>query len=481
MQGTPIPNPLHIKNNSLIASIFNNFIQLGKRLPNPNLTEVVSIDECLSCKLATDVIAEAEYPDVALSRTHGYMMNIKHDITTIEELRTIKQLSRNPEYGRILFKPDTTQDFRAYVDAHIKIGNIANTLIGGKDLDGWTFDDYEKYELKELKPLTIGLGMIEKGADYKTGQVILEKGTIITPPQKALLRQAKVTQVQIYKRIKIAVVCVAYDLEELNSDLEFAYIQDCMKSWGYEFDVIKIKPGRYEMPQIVLSEEDRQLSTDMKTLIDRLNDIANTYDYSIACGINLKNGQFSQIGLERTGLLRGEIFPIMSVGRKSRLIMGDLKRPRTQEYCKYYNEQGLVQATILKQYEDRGIIHYASGGLLDIIVNMHVAVRPILLHRIHNKPYQPQWEIGVLGHDYEYKEDHYNAILWASASDIFYDVKPGYHRQETVPELKIIELDESRQDKINFMKECNCFIAIEFRSEEDKILKKGDLFYYLKI
>ena len=475
-------NLMNIKNHSLFMTFFNEFIELGKRLPTPNLTEVISIDECLNCKLSADVLAEAEYPDIALSRTRGYMMNIRHDIKTIEALRSIKQLYRNPLYGQISFKGDTSQDFRAYVEAHAKIGKIANTLIGGKDLDGWTFDDYEKYELKELKPLTIGLGMIEKGADYKTGQVILEKGTIITAPQQALLRQAKVKQVEIYKRIKIAVVCVAYDLEELNSDLEFLYIQDCMKSWGYEFDVIKIKPGRYEMPEIELSEEDRQISTNMKTFIDRLKEIANTYDYSIACGINIEVKNFSQLGLEKTGLLHGgEITPrVWIAGIKSRLIMGDLKRPITRENIKYYNEQGLIQATVVKQYQDRGIIHYVSGGLLDIIVNMHLCVRPILLHRIHNKPYQAKWEVGVLGHDYEHQGDQFSAILWANVSDIFYDVKPGYHRQETVPELKILELDESRQDKINFMKDCNCFIAIEFRSEERK-LKKGDLFYYMKI
>lgn len=43
-------------------------------------------------QLSADVLAEAEYPNIALSRTHRYMMNLKHDIRIIEELRNIKHL-----------------------------------------------------------------------------------------------------------------------------------------------------------------------------------------------------------------------------------------------------------------------------------------------------------------------------------------------------------------------------------------------------
>lgn len=43
-------------------------------------------------QLSADVLAEAEYPNIALSRTHRYMMNLKHDIRIIEELINIKHL-----------------------------------------------------------------------------------------------------------------------------------------------------------------------------------------------------------------------------------------------------------------------------------------------------------------------------------------------------------------------------------------------------
>ncbi|AMW78085.1 hypothetical protein AMD27_03705 [Acinetobacter sp. TGL-Y2] len=64
------------------------------------------IDECLNCKLSADVLAEAEYPNIALSRTHGYMMNLKHDIRIVEELRSIKHLQGSLEYGQKKIKAD---------------------------------------------------------------------------------------------------------------------------------------------------------------------------------------------------------------------------------------------------------------------------------------------------------------------------------------------------------------------------------------
>lgn len=130
-------------------------------------------------------------------------------------------------------------------------------------------------------------------------------------------------------------------------------------------------------------------------------------------------------------------------------------------------------------YEDKAVMSYIPGYILDIIVNMHLLVKPTILQRMYRKPTLPEWKIGVLSHDYSFDivEEYKYKFLWAYVSHTTYDERLRIVTKE-IPELKIIKVENERPDMLSFFSECNCFIPV---INEDMQLKAGDYFYYLEI
>jgi len=130
-------------------------------------------------------------------------------------------------------------------------------------------------------------------------------------------------------------------------------------------------------------------------------------------------------------------------------------------------------------YEDKAVMSYLPGYILDVIVNMHLFVKPTILQRMYGKPYLPEWKLGVLTHDFnfEIEESYQQKILWTFVTRTIYGELNKITTQE-IPELKIITVENERPDMLHFMKDCNCFIPV---MAENNQLKAGDYLYYLEI
>ncbi|RZG78313.1 MoeA protein, partial [Acinetobacter sp. WCHAc060033] len=237
---------MNIKNKKIVDQIFRQLTKINERMPNPNFTEMISIEECLGRKLAEDVQANTDYPSIALSAIDGEMFNIQHEVSTPEQIKSIDivnfygALSRSENPFRLFLNKEYTSSISRYM----KIGNIANTVIPTEQYSAWlgVRGDFSLKGGERLEPIQIGKGLISVGSDYKKREIILSKDNIITLTKKMLLEQAEITHVTAYKTTKFALLCVDYDLEDLNSNAEFRYIQECMKLWGFEAEIVKIKP-----------------------------------------------------------------------------------------------------------------------------------------------------------------------------------------------------------------------------------------------
>ncbi|WP_228256389.1 molybdopterin-binding domain-containing protein [Acinetobacter wuhouensis] len=458
-------------------------------MPKTKFAEIIKVQDSLGRKVSEDIYAEQEYPLVTLSAIDGEMLNIQEDIKTVEQYKKIirdkvlgvLQLGENP------FEVKTDQDFVVPIAAYMKIGNIANTVITIEQKLPWFNAAFLKPERGDvLVEIKKGQGVIESGSDFRQDDIVLAKDEIITSTKKALLKQAGVNEVIVYKDIRIAVLCVDYDSAELNSQLEFEYIQDCMKSWGYSFDVLRIKPHK-DIPVNALDIEinDAGFSTDFKTYSENIQKMAHEYDYIVACGL-VENRFFHQ-----KGLLRGtnEFRSCFETGqynqklrffsRRFKFFLGNSRSPDIRENVRYYNKQRLPTLTKMELYEDKAVMSYIPGHILDVIVNMHLLVKPTILQKMNRVPCSPDWKIGKLLHDFSFEidDDYRNKILWGYVTRIKYDEVRRISTEE-IPELKIITVENERPDMLSFMKECNCFIPV---MGEDNQLKVGDYLYYLEI
>lgn len=474
---------MNIKNKKIVDQVFRQLIKINERMPNPDLTETISVGKCLGRKIAEDIYANANYPSVALSAISGEMFNLKQDITKPEQIKKVEiktfygtlGMSGNP------FKIFLNGEYTSSISRYMKIGNIANAVITTEQYSPWLSvrGDFPLNENEQLKPIRIGSGLISIGSDYKEEDLILRKDSLITLTKKMLLKQAKVTQLTVYRTVKIAVLCVDYGLEDLNSNFEFQYIQECMSEWGYDFEVIKIKPFCDNLAKDI-SIEDSNLTIDVATYVNELEKVTKEFDYVVACGLtnNITLGRLGLMGTNR--FIHRDISGGSVIGNAFRMYCGEMRAPIKRKKLRFTDEKGRILGDIHQSFEDFCLITYLPGYILDIILNMQLVVKPNILNRLYARPFQPEWKIGVLTHDYiiDSIDEDRSKILWAYVSDVHYDGKFNAMRTSSIPEIKIIPVENERPDMLSFMKDCNCFIPI---LGEDNPLKAGDYLYYLEI
>lgn len=476
---------MEIKNKKIIDNILNKLTSISKKMPNKNSIELVNLNDCLGRKVAEDIYAENDYPEIKMSKIEGKLLNINHNINSVEEFKKIENdVSGSLALGENPFILSTENNFSANIGPYMKVGKIGNTVIPIEKYLPWFDAAFLKNSNSELlKEIKVGEGIIEVGVDYKKNDLILKKDDIITNAKKALIRQAGIKEINVYKNIKIAILCVDYEFEELNKNFELEYIQDCMKSWGYKFELIKVKPFNLEFNNN-RNFEKTGMTTTFKIYLDEIKKITESFDYIVACGLSNSNyfsrlGLFKQLNFLHKLSSQGENEDISFIGNYFKMMVGSLRSPIQYENITYYNKEGIPISNRRKSYEDRAIISYIPGYILDIIINMQIFIKPTILSRIYGKPFFPNFKIGKLTHDFEVKDDYKykNKFLWAFSSNFTYS-ESGELNVKEIPEIKILNIGDERPDQLSFMKYCNCFIPM---INNNLVLKKDDYIYYLEI
>ena len=474
---------MDIVNKIYIQQLFKQHEKIFRHLPKSDAIETIPIADSLGRKLAEDVYAKKEYPDVALAALDGEMINLKEDLSDEKKLDNFPNLLFTATLGSGVnpYRVNRINEYIASISKFMKVGNIANAVI---PLDDYLAYVTKKTALNKNKNIKIGTGLISTGSDYKVGDLILKKNDFINLPKKMLLKQANIEEVMVYyKSKKIALLCVDYDLVDLNSRFEFEYIQECVKSWGFSFDILKVKPFR--RGNAVIPNEDANLTVSLEKYDIDIEEIIKEYDFTISCGLDF-NRILSQVGLNaRFGsntIDEQNNIPIknQSIGSSYYFVKGRQPRsPIKRVNVTYNNEKGFPYYNTQYVYEDNGVLFYTPGYILDMIVNMHMITKPALLSYLNNKPMQPEWKFGVLTHDCDVlvEEGHSKKILWAYVTDVVYDRYQEY-KIKYAPEIKIITVEDERPDMLSFMKDCNCFVPITVGCTQ---LKAGDYLYYLEI
>lgn len=479
---------MNIKNEKFMAEMYLQCRSFLKNMPNPRHTEVIPLEQALGRRLAEDVFAQTEYPNIALSAVAGSMLMLKENITSVEHYETLLHSRPSVDWnvlnwGGNPYKIEAEGEYKLPTDIYMPIGRIANTVISTQQELPWLDGSLGTNEnLDALEEIRIGSGLIEVGADYKANDLTLKREEMITASKKALLRQAAVKQVTVFKKVRVAIALVDYDLEETNKDIELEYIQDCLSTWGFDYDVFKIKPFKRQIPQGKIVE-DAGIATDYSEFETKLKQLTQDYDYVVGCGLEDKQ-VLNSLGLFATPFVRvlenSGSDKFARIGKRIKIMMGNPRSPAIKENIRLYNEKGIPQVTIGKLYQDCGLIGYVPGRTLDIIVNMHLYIKPTLLSLISVKVKEPEWKVGRLVNDYTLNMDDKfsDTIIWAHViHEDTYELS-GPRNAGIYPELTIIEIEEQRPDFLKLLNQCNCFIPVRNNETE---FKNGDFFFYLEI
>ncbi|MCP8321487.1 MAG: molybdopterin molybdotransferase MoeA [archaeon] len=161
--------------------------------------EEISFDESLGRVLAEDVISDLDFPPVNKSAFEGYAIRGVDVLSASQYLPiTLKVI------GEVKIGESPTMK-----GAQGKAVKIATGAALPEGFDTVIPVEYVKSlddEIEVSKSFPIGDNVIQRGEDFKKGQIVLRKGKIIDPFDIGMLAQLKRIKVKVLEKLHIAII-----------------------------------------------------------------------------------------------------------------------------------------------------------------------------------------------------------------------------------------------------------------------------------
>ncbi|MCD6278152.1 MAG: molybdopterin molybdotransferase MoeA [Desulfurococcales archaeon] len=179
----------------------------------------VRIAEAVGRVAAEDIYAPREYPPFDRAAVDGYAVRSSDTFsaspTNPALLKCVGTIDTSviKDYGSMAWSPPTLEEGETYLvftGAPIPVGADAvvpleDTVTQGRNV----------LILKQVPPLA---NISRKGEDFRRGDTILCRGTIIMPWHVAALAQAGIGYVKVYQPVRVAVINTGDELTEVGSN-----------------------------------------------------------------------------------------------------------------------------------------------------------------------------------------------------------------------------------------------------------------------
>lgn len=179
-------------------------------------TEVVAIRDALNRVLAKDIISTINVPPYANSAMDGYAFN-SADLPDSGE-NTVTMIGKS--FAGIPF------------DGEVKAGECVRIMTGAPMADGTDTVIMQEQVQANENEITIQSGHCKNenvrhiGEDIKDGDAVLEIGQHLTPAELGVLASLGITEVTVYKRIRVAFFSTGDELRNVDETLEEGQIYD---------------------------------------------------------------------------------------------------------------------------------------------------------------------------------------------------------------------------------------------------------------
>ncbi|MDX8406232.1 MAG: molybdopterin molybdotransferase MoeA [Mariprofundus sp.] len=177
--------------------------------------ELVALHDSLGRVLAEDVRANRNHPPYDVSAMDGYAVRFA-DVSEAATALAVVDDIRAGQMPQIEILPG--QAARIMTGAPTPVG--VDTVIRVEDTD--TVDD----QLSILAAPKQGANIRPMGENLRTGEVVLSKGTQITPGVLAILAMVKQKQVVVFGRPTVAILSTGDELEAINEPIDENKIPD---------------------------------------------------------------------------------------------------------------------------------------------------------------------------------------------------------------------------------------------------------------
>jgi len=203
---------------------------LSNAKPINRITNIF-INEALNRVLAQDIYAKRNSPAFTNSAMDGFAFKYSNN----KKLKIIKTIYAGDKYEDFEVKENEC----VKIMTGAKVPNSCDSVIPIENCK--IYDDYIEFD--EIKK---GANVRIKGEEIKKGDLLIKKGTLITPEIIAMLVSQGIVNIPVYSTLKIAILSTGNELKEPWEEIKESEIYNVnsysisalLKKFGFESDII---------------------------------------------------------------------------------------------------------------------------------------------------------------------------------------------------------------------------------------------------
>ena len=274
--------------------IINNFSPIELKEAR-KLAEGISIEEkfeklyfndALGKVIAEDIISKVNIPNFAKSPLDGYAFREEDVVNASKENPVVLEVIDIIMAGDVSEKSVSKgQAVRLMTGA--KVPNGANCIVRYEDTE------FNEKEVKIFSPIGKNKNIIGLGEDVKKGDIIIKKGTFLTPAEIGVLASLGIPFIKVYKAPLVSVFATGSELLDVTDEMEDGKIRN---SNSYTIEQLA-KVYNAEVIQY------GKVNDDLDTLVDMYKKAIRNSDIVISTGgISVGDSDFVLTALDKIGV-----------------------------------------------------------------------------------------------------------------------------------------------------------------------------------
>ena len=246
-------------------------------------TETISISNALSRVLATSVIAQVDDPGFDNSSMDGFAVLHADTVKAPAKLTIVGVSNAGTQEQPSIEKGEA---LRIMTGGPMPSG--ADSII---PIELCTVEGDEVILHEPSKPNYVR----KKGENFTQQQELFPAGTIMSPEKISLCAAAGISEITVYKKLKIAVISTGDELKNLGDELTFGQIYES-NSYGLKSLIEMYGHEATRFPYVI---------DDIKLLREALDDAAKNFDCIITSGgVSMGDRDFVRIIMEQEGEIK---------------------------------------------------------------------------------------------------------------------------------------------------------------------------------
>lgn len=212
-----------------MATVFHTLVSIEEALElldkqvgglKPLGVEKIHVNQSLGRILAENLLAKTSYPPFDRSTVDGYAVKASDLFTATEENPVILEVVGNAEVG-VPFHGEVARGQCVEIATGSPIPRGANAVV---------MVEFTKKvgdnKVMIFRPVSPGENIAQTGSDVSVGDMVLRKGTVISPREIAVLTSVGVTEIPVYRKVRAAVFSTGNEVIPCGQPLELGKIYD---------------------------------------------------------------------------------------------------------------------------------------------------------------------------------------------------------------------------------------------------------------